>query len=83
MIAADQTPSDHYRDAEPRPGRFSRNGRPRSLLGPRFGPPADEGAWARRLAEIRAEREVTASLGACARSRPPPTATWPATSAAT
>lgn len=58
MIAADQTPGDHYRDADPRPGRFSRNGRPRSLLGPRFGPPADEGAWARRLAEIRDEREA-------------------------
>jgi len=46
-----------YRDGDPQPGRFSRNGRPRSLLGRRFGPPTDEGAWARRLAEIRAERE--------------------------
>lgn len=58
MIAVDQTPGDHYRDADPRPGRFSRNGRPRSLLGPRFGPPVDEGARARRLAEIRDEREA-------------------------
>lgn len=64
MIAADQTPGDHYRDGDPRPGRFSRNGRPRSLLGRRFGPPADEGAWARRLAEIRAERDAVGPVDA-------------------
>ncbi len=61
MIAADQTAraaGDHYRDGDPRPGRFSRNGRRVSLLGRRFGPPTDEGAWARRLAEIRAERDA-------------------------
>ncbi len=55
---------EYLRDGEPRPGGFSRNGRRRSLLGRRFGPPTDEGAWARRLSEIRAEREASQSSSA-------------------
>lgn len=52
--------ADHLRDGDPRPGRYARNGRPRGLLGRRFGPPRDEGAWDRRLREIRDELELVA-----------------------
>ena len=51
-------PDDHLRDGEPQPGRYARNGVSRSLLPRRHGPPRDEGAWVRRLAEIRREREA-------------------------
>ena len=50
-------PDDHLRDGEPQPGRYAHNGVPRSLVPRGYGPPRDEGAWARRLAEIRDERE--------------------------
>lgn len=51
-------PGEYRRDGDPQPGRYARNGVPRSLLPRRHGPPRDEGAWARRLAEIRREREA-------------------------
>ena len=38
------------------PGRWSRNGAPQSKLPRSYGPPRDETAWARRLAEICIER---------------------------
>ncbi len=50
----------YLRDGDPQPGRYARNGRRRGLLGRNFGPPRDEGAWARRLREIRDEREEQA-----------------------
>jgi len=49
--------ADHLRDSAPQPGRYARNGQRRSLLGRRYSAPIDEGAWERRLAEMRAERE--------------------------
>lgn len=38
------------------PGRWSHNGKPQPKLPRPYGPPRDEGAWARRLAELHAER---------------------------
>ena len=49
---------EYRRDGDPQPGRYARNGVSRSLLPRRHGPPRDEGAWARRVAEIRREREA-------------------------
>ena len=50
--------NEYRRDGDPQPGRYARNGVTRSLLPRRHGPPRDEGAWVRRLAEIRREREA-------------------------
>lgn len=50
-------PGEYRRDSDPRPGRYACNGVPRSLLPRRHGPPRDEGAWARRLVEIRREAQ--------------------------
>lgn len=60
MPGAFSDTADHLRDGDPQPGRYARNGRRRGLLGRNFGPPRDEGAWARRLREIRDEREEQA-----------------------
>lgn len=38
------------------PGRWSHNGKPQPKLPRPYGPPRDEDAWARRLAEMQAER---------------------------
>ena len=50
--------NEYRRDGDPQPGRYARNGVTRSLLPRRHGPPRDEGAWVRRLTEIRREREA-------------------------
>ena len=42
------------------PGRWSRNGVPQPKLPRKYGPPRDEGAWARRCAEMQAERSAEA-----------------------
>ena len=62
---------EYRRDGDPQPGRYARNGVSRSLLPRRHGPPRDEGAWARRLAEIRREaQQIEAdAMGAYAESR--------------
>lgn len=54
MIFDNADTSDHNRDRELGPGRAARNGRQLSGF-PRPRQPRD-GAWARRLLEIRAER---------------------------
>ena len=53
------TPDASTWDVE-HPGRWSRNGAPQPKLPRKYGPPRDEGAWARRCAEMQVERSAEA-----------------------